>query len=316
MIPTRDGFGKGVIEAAKKNKDVVVLCADLTDSTRASWFQKEFPDRFFGMGVAEQDMFSTAAGMALCGKIPFAATFGVFASGRAWDQIRVSISYMKLNVKIIGTHGGIATGPDGYTHQAIEEIALMRALPHMTMIVPCDFIEAKKATIKAAEFPGPVYIRLGRSNVPVITKEEDDFEIGKGTILADGKDITITSCGNMCYYALKAREELLKSGIEARVINIHTLRPLDEKLILESAKKTGCILTCEEHTVYGGLGSAVSEVVSQNYPVPMTFIGIKDRCGESGELEELFKVFNLTEENIVNKAKELVALTKGKEKKT
>lgn len=312
MVPTRDGFGKGIVELGKVNKNIVVLCADLTDSTRASWFKKEFPDRFFGMGVAEQDMFSTAAGLALSGKIPYAATFGVFASGRAWDQIRVSISYMKLNVKIIGTHGGISVGPDGYTHQAVEEIALMRALPHMTMIVPCDFNEAKKATVEAASFPGPVYIRLGRSAIPVITKPEDDFKIGKGVVLKEGSDVTIIACGTMCYYALKAAEELVTLGINARVINIHTLRPLDETLIVETAKKTGCILTVEEHTVYGGLGSAVSEVISQNFPVPVSFIGIKDRCGESGETEELFEAFNLTAGNIVIKAKDLVKNKKSR----
>lgn len=306
MIPTRDGFGKGVVELGKTNKDVVVLCADLTDSTRASWFQKEFPDRFFGMGVAEQDMLSTASGLALSGKIPYAATFGVFASGRAWDQIRVSISYMKLNVKIIGTHGGISVGPDGYTHQAIEEVALMRALPYMTLIVPCDFLEAKKATIKAATFPGPVYIKLGRSAVPLLTKEEDNFEIGKGSVLSDGSDVAIIACGTMCYYALQAKEILKNSGINAMVINIHTIRPLDEKLIIEAAKKTGCVVTAEEHTVYGGLGSAVSEVLSQNFPVPMKLIGIKDECGGSGEAEELFKAFKLTAENIAENAKVLV----------
>jgi transketolase len=236
IIPTRDGFGEGVVELGRKNKNIVVLSADLTDSTRAIWFKKEFPDRFFGLGVAEQDMFGAAAGFALMGKIPFACTFGVFASGRAWDQIRVSVAYMNLNVKIIGTHGGISVGPDGATHQALEEIALMRIIPNMTIVVPCDALEAKRATIEAASLKGPVYIRLGRSGTPLITKETDNFKIGKANVLKDGKDVSIFACGHMVYESMLACDELKKDGINARLINLHTPKPIDKDCIAKCAK--------------------------------------------------------------------------------
>ena len=300
--PTRDGFGKGLLELGRKNKNIVALSADLTDSTRAGWFKKEFPDRFFSFGVAEQDMMSTAAGFALSGKIPFACTFGVFAAGRAWDQIRVSVDYMNLNVKIIGTHGGISVGEDGHTHQALEEIALMRVLPNMTVIVPCDSVEAKKATIKAAERKGPVYIRLGRSPLPIITEENDPFEIGKGILVKSGSDVTIVACGQTVYEAMRAAELLSKEKIDARIINLHTPKPVDEDILIEAAKETGAIVTAEEHSIYGGLGSVVGEVLSQNCPVPIKMLGIK-KCGQSGSPQELFKYFNLMAEDIVKAAK-------------
>src|SRR3989338_632214 len=254
---TRNGFGKGLIELGKTNKDVVVLSADLTDSVRAHWFKKEFPDRFFSFGVAEQNMMGSAAGLALSGKIPFACTFGVFAAGRAWDQLRVSVDYMNLNVKIIGTHAGVSVGEDGYTHQALEEITLMRVLPNMTMIVPSDFIEAKKATIKAAEWKGPVYIRLGRNVSPILSEESDPFEIGKGVLARPGKDVAIVSCGQMFFEAMKAAEILSRKGVDARVINMHTIKPIDEAILLKAAKETGAVVTAEEHSMRGGLGSAV-----------------------------------------------------------
>ena len=308
-IPTRDGFGKGLLELGEKDKAVVVLCADLTDSTRAGWFRKKFPDRFFGFGVAEQDMFGAAAGLALMGKTPFACTFGVFASGRAWDQLRVSIAYMHLNVKIIGTHGGISVGEDGATHQAIEEIALMRVIPGMTVIVPADAQEAKEATIQSAlEIKGPVYIRLGRSPAPVVTKETDSFKIGKANIVKEGTDLTIIACGSMVYEGMLACEELLKEGIKARLMNMHTLKPLDEKAILKAARETKAIVTAEEHLLFGGLGSSVSEVVSQNCPVPVRMVGINDRFGESGKASELFKAFNLTAQDIVKAAKDALKM--------
>ena len=307
QIATRDGFGKGLLELGEKNKDVVVLCADLTDSTRAGWFKEKFPHRFFGFGIAEQDMFGAAAGFALMGKIPFACTFGVFAAGRAWDQARISIAYMHLNVKIIGTHGGISVGEDGATHQAIEEIALMRVLPGMTVVVPSDGEEAKKATIQAAlEINGPVYIRLGRSPAPVITKKEDFFKIGKANVLREGKDLAIIACGAMVYEALMACDELLKEGIKARVINLHTPKPLDRQTILKAAEETKAIVTAEEHLLSGGLGSAVSEFLSQNCPVPMKMVGIDDRFGESGKAVELFKALHLTAQDIVKAAKEVL----------
>jgi len=310
MIPTRDGFGEGLVELGRTNKNIVVLSADLTDSTRAAWFKKQFPDRFFGLGVAEQDMFGTAAGLALMGKIPFACTFGVFASGRAWDQIRVSIAYMNLNVKIAGTHGGISVGPDGATHQALEEIALMRIIPNMTVVVPCDAIEAKAATIEAASLKGPVYLRLGRSGVPVITKKEDNFKIGKANTLKEGSDLTIFACGQMVSEALSAYDTLNKQGLKARVVNLHTPKPIDKDTIIKAAEETGAIVTCEEHTVMGGFGSAIAEVVIQNCPVPMKMVGVKDMFGVSGEPEELFKYFGLTAADIVKAAKEALAMKK------
>ncbi|MBN1405630.1 MAG: transketolase family protein [Candidatus Omnitrophica bacterium] len=297
---TRDGYGKGLLELGQKNKDVVVLSADLTSSTRADWFKEKFPDRFFSFGVAEQDMVSTAAGFALSGKIPFCCSFGVFASGRAWDQVRTSVAYMNLNVNIGGTHGGISVGPDGATHQALEEIALMRVLPHMSVVAPCDFLEAKKATVAAAYTPGPVYLRLSRENLPIITKEEDEFEIGKAKILKNGSDITIIACGIMVYQAMLADEILKKKNIEATIINLHTIKPLDAKAVINAAKKTKAVVTCEEHLLAGGMGSAVAELLSQNYPVPIEMIGVNDRFGESGSPWELMKKFHLMPEDIAD----------------
>lgn len=305
---TRDGFGEGLIELGRTNKNIVVLCADLTDSTRAGWFKEKFPDRFFGFGVAEQDMFSTSAGLALSKKIPFCCTFGVFASGRAWDQIRISICYMNLDVKIAGSHGGISVGADGATHQALEEITLMRALPNMTVICPCDGLEAKKATIASAKHKGPVYLRLGRTAVPTITDENSPFEIGKANLMRQGKDLTIIACGHMVYNSLEAAKLLEKQGIEAAVLNLHTIKPIDKQAIIKAAKETGAIVTAEEHTILGGLGSAVSEVVSEECPTVIKKVGIYDRFGESGEPEELFKAFGLMPEDIAERAKQALEL--------
>lgn len=306
MKATRDGFGEGLLDLGQKRNDIVVLSADLTESTRAGWFKEKFPERFFAMGVSEQDMICTAAGLALSGKIPFACTFGAFASGRAWDQIRVSVAYMNLNVKIVGTHGGISVGEDGPTHQAIEEIALMRILPNMSVIVPCDAIEAKKATIKSASCNGPVYLRLGRAKEPLITQESDYFEIGKANVLRDGKDVSIIACGHEVYEAVLACDILKKENIEARLINLHTIKPIDRYVIIKAAIETGAVVTAEEHTVFGGLGSAVSEVLARECPVPIEFIGVKDRFGESGAPSELFRLFELTAEDIVKAAKKAI----------
>lgn len=308
MIPTRNGFGEGVVELGRADKNIVVLCADLTDSTRAGWFKKEFPSRFFGFGVAEQDMYGAAAGLSLMGKIPFACTFGVFASGRAWDQVRISIAYMNLNVKVIGTHGGISVGADGATHQAIEEIALMRILPNMTVLIPADAIEAKKATIAAARHKGPVYIRLGRNPAPIITKEGDPFIIGKANVLREGNDVTIIACGHTVIESKKAAEILKEKGINARLINLHTPKPIDKEIILKAAKDTGAIVTVEEHLRAAGMGSAVSEVLSQAIPVPIKMVAIQDRFGESGEPMELLKKFNLMTEDIVKAAHDALKL--------
>jgi transketolase len=312
MVPTRDGFGKGLVEAGRTNKRIVVLSADLTDSTRANWFKKEFPERFFGFGVAEQDMMCEAAGFALMGYIPFACTFGVFASGRAWDQIRVSVAYMNLPVKIIGTHGGVSVGPDGATHQALEEIALMRILPNMTVIVPCDAVEAKKATIRCAGTGGPVYIRLGRAPMPVITKPEDAFEIGRASIMRDGRDVSIFACGQMVYEGLLACDALKKDGISARLINMHTPKPIDRDTVIKAARETGAIVTAEEHTVLGGFGSAIAEIVTADEPVPVRMVGIQDKFGVSGEPDELFSHFGLTANHIAKAAKEALKLKKKK----
>lgn len=307
---TRDGFGEALVELGKTNENVVVLSADLTASTRANWFKDKYPERFIGFGVAEQDMISTAAGFALCGKIPFACTFGVFASGRAWDQIRVSICYMNLSVKIAGTHGGISVGPDGASHQALEEVTLMRVLPNMTVIVPCDSEEARLATLAAASHPGPVYLRLGREPFPVITEYKGPFKIGKALVLRDGADLTIVANGVMTHEALKAHDELKKQKIAARVINLPTVKPIDKEEIIKAARQTGAIVTAEEHTVIGGMGSAVAEVLAENCPVPIKMVGMKDRFGESGEALELMKYFGLTCEGIVKSALEALKLKK------
>jgi transketolase len=308
--PTRDGAGEAMLELGRKNKNIVVLSADLTDSTRAGWFKKEFPERFISFGIAEQDMLGAASGLALSGKIPFACTFGVFASGRAWDQVRVSVAYMDLNVKIIGTHGGITVGEDGATHQALDEISLMRILPNMAVVVPADANEAYKATMKAAERNGPVYIRLGRNPAPILTKETDPFEIGKAALYREGKDVTIIACGHSLYEAKKAHEKLKSEGIEARVINLHTPKPIDEKILLKAARETGAFVTVEEHTIFGGMGSAVSEFVSQNCPVPIRMVGIKDTFGESGAPLELLKHFNLMTEDVVTAVHEALKAKK------
>ena len=303
---TRDGYGKGLVALGKTNKDVIVLSADLTESTRANWFRDQFPDRFYSFGVAEQDMIGAAAGFALSGKIPFCCSFGVFASGRAWEQVRVSAAYMNLNINIGGTHGGITVGPDGATHQAIEEIALMRLLPNMTVIVPCDSAEAEKATIAASLIKGPVYLRLGRESIPMITDENAKFEIGKASTLKPGNDLTIIACGIMVYNALRASEILQSEGIDARVINLHTIKPIDEKAIIEAARSTGAIVTAEEHLIAAGMGSAVSEVLAQNLPTPVEMVGIKDRFGESGSPWELMKLLKLMPEDIVVAAKAVI----------
>lgn len=310
MKPTRDGFGEGLVELGGKDEKVVVLSADLTASTRANWFRDKYPERFFDFGVSEQDMVSTAAGFALCGKIAFACTFGVFASGRAWDQIRLSVCYMNLNVKIAGTHGGISVGPDGASHQALEEITLMRVLPNMTVIVPSDSDEAKRATIQAGHYAGPVYLRLGREPSPIISDPNEPFKIGEAVVLKDGADLTIIATGVMVLEALRAHEELKKQGIGARVINLHTVKPIDKEKIIKAARETGAIVTAEEHTLAGGMGSAVVEVLTGDCPVPVKMVGIMDRFGESGEAGELMKYFGLTCEGIMKASLEVLKLKK------
>ena len=302
---TRDGFGKALVELGQSNKDVVVLSADLTESVRAHWFKEKYPDRFISHGVAEQDMMCTAAGLALSGKIPFACTFGAFATGRAWDQIKVSIAYMDLNVNIAGTHGGISVGGDGATHQALEEIALMRIIPNMTVVVPADSEEAYLATKQAADLPGPVYLRLGREKVPAIESKQK-FKIGKATVISPGDDVTIIACGHMVLRAMEAAARLESKNIHSRVINLHTPKPIDEKTIIKAARETGAVLTVEEHTVYGGMGSAVAEVLVEKHPVPMKMMGIMGTFGVSGDPSDLFEYFNLTADDIVRETEALL----------
>jgi transketolase len=304
LIAPRDIYGKTLVELGRENPDIVVLDADLSVSTKTSAFRKEFPARFFDLGIAEQDMISTAAGLASCGKIAFASTFAVFGSGRAWDQVRMSVAYTRLNVKIVVTHGGITTGEDGASHQANEDIAIMRVLPNMTVIVPADAVETAKAVRAAAKFYGPVYIRLCRPKIPVVYQDENyDFRIGKGVLMRKGNDATIFACGIMVCKALVAAEELSKKGIECRVVNIHTIKPIDKELIVNCAKETGAVVTAEEHSILGGLGGAVAEVLVENCQTPMARVGIKDMFGESGKPDELLVKYGLTSDNIIKAVK-------------
>jgi transketolase len=298
-IATRDAYGEALVELAAKDDRIVVLGADLTGSTRTKWFADEYPDRFFDFGIAEQNMLNAAAGFALAGKIPWVSTYGVFVAGRAWDQIRTTTCYSNLNVKIGGAHGGISVGPDGATHQALEDVATMRVLPNMSVIVPADYHETKKAVAWACEYVGPVYIRFGREPVPVVTKPVDPFEFGRANLIREGSDVTIANNGPTLKQAMEAAELLSQKGISARLLNIHTVKPIDRKAIAEAARETGAIVTVEEHQVAGGFGSAVAEAVVQTHPVPMRFIGIQDRFGESGTPEQLFEEFGLTAKDII-----------------
>ncbi len=310
-VAVRDGYGKALLEIGEKNRNVVVLTGDLAESTRTQWFREKFPERFFEVGVAEQNMMGISAGLALSGKIPFASSFAVFSPGRSWDQLRVSVAYSEANVKIFGGHAGVSTGEDGATHQALEDIAITRVLPNLTVIVPCDWLEMKKATIASAEAKGPVYLRGGREKVATITTERTPFTIGKAEIFREGRDIAIIACGLMVYEALLAAEELAREGIQATVINCHTIKPIDAKTIIMAARKTGAIVTAEEHQIYGGLGSAVAEVVSENHPVPIRMVGVIDTFGESGQPDKLLKKYGLTKTEIITAAKRAIQMKMG-----
>ncbi|MGM9535953.1 MAG: transketolase family protein [Intestinibacter sp.] len=305
-IATRDAYGKALVKLGDLREDIVVLDADLSKSTKTSEFAKTFPTRFFNMGIAEQNLIGAACGMATAGKIPFASTFAMFATGRGFEIIRNSVCYPNLNVKICATHAGISVGEDGASHQSVEDIAIMRAIPNMTVLVPCDAVETEKMIFEMVNHKGPAYVRLGRSAVPQIFGEDYDFEIGKGVILREGTDATIIACGIMVNEAINASKILKSEGINVRVINMSTIKPIDEDLIIESAKRTGAIVTVEEHNVVGGLGSAVSEVVSENYPVLVKKIGINDIFGQSGKPKQLMEAYGLTVENIINKVKEAI----------
>ena len=296
---TRESFGEALIELAKTNEDIVVLDADLAAATKTGVFKKAYPERFIDCGIAESNMVSIAAGLATCGKIPFAASFAMFSAGRAFEQVRNSVCYPKLNVKIVGSHAGISVGEDGATHQCCEDIALMRAIPGMTVINPCDHYEMIAAVKAMAEKKGPCYVRLGRLAVESVNNGDDyKFEIGKGITLKDGSDITIVATGLMVQEALKAAKNLEAEGINARVLNIHTIKPLDEELIIKAAKETGKIVTCEEHNVIGGLGEAVASLLCEKCPTPVTKIGVNDVFGHSGPAVDLLKEFGLSAENI------------------
>lgn len=303
---TRFGFGEALVELGEKDPKIFVLGADTVSSVAINGFQEKFPDRFINVGIAETNMIGMAAGLAAAGFIPFAATYGVFASGRPWEQIRTTVCYSDLNVKIGGSHSGLMVGPDGATHQALEEIAIMRCLPKMTVISPCDLIETKKAVLACAYYKGPVYIRYGRESIPIITKQETPFEIGKANVLREGGDIAIFACGTMVYESLMAAEILEEKGIKARVINMHTVKPIDEKAIVEAAAECGAVVTAEEHQIAAGFGSAIAEVIVKNKPVPMEFVGINDTFGESGEPMELIKKFGLKDVNIAEAAQKVL----------
>lgn len=306
-IATRESYGKALAQYGKEF-DIVVLDADLSKSTKTETFKKEFPDRFINMGIAEQNMMSTAAGIASCGKIVFASSFAMFAAGRAFEQIRNSICYPNLNVKIGATHAGISVGEDGATHQCIEDIGIMRTIPNMVVINPADDVEARAAVKAAILHNGPVYLRFGRLATSVLYDEDTyKFELGKGVLLEGGTDVTIIATGLMVEKALEAKEILEKDGINARVIDIHTIKPIDREIIVKAAKETGAIVTCEEHNVIGGLGSAVAEVLCEECPVPMERIGVKDIFGKSGVPAQLLKEYGLTAEDIANSAKKIVA---------
>lgn len=300
---TRQSYGEALLELGKENENVVVLDADLAGATKTNTFAKEIPERFFDMGIAEQDMLATAAGFATCGKIPFASTFAVFATGRAYDQIRNSICYPNLNVKICATHCGITVGEDGATHQMLEDINLMRGLPNMTVISPADDMEAKWAVKEAAKIEGPVYIRFGRAATPQIYDEKTKFELGKAVQFGDGTKATIFATGMMLPEALKAQEELKNEGINVRVVDIHTIKPIDKDLIIKSAKETEKLISIEEHSIIGGLGSAIAEVLVENYPKKLVRMGMKDCFGKSGKAMELLEYFRLTSKEIIEEVK-------------
>ncbi|MDP3758344.1 MAG: transketolase family protein, partial [Candidatus Daviesbacteria bacterium] len=301
QVPSRNGYGEGLVLAGEENEQVVALCADLTESTRMEAFAKRFPDRFIEVGVAEQNLVTVAAGMALGGKIPFTSSYATFSPGRNWEQIRTTICYNDVPVKVIGSHAGISVGPDGATHQALEDLAIMRSLPNMVVISPADSIEARKATIAIARLPKPCYMRLSREKVPVVTTNQTPFEIGKAEVFHEGKDVVVIATGQMVYRALLVAKEMELHKISVRVINCHTIKPLDKNTILKAAEECRAVVTAEEHQVTGGLGGAVAELLSQNFPVPLKIIGVADRFGESGEPDELLEKFGLTKEAI-NKA--------------
>lgn len=297
---TRSGFGEGLAELGDENENVVALCADLTGSLKMNAFQNAHPNRFFQVGIAEANMMSLAAGMTIGGKIPFTGTFANFSTGRVYDQIRQSIAYSKKNVKICASHAGLTLGEDGATHQILEDIGMMRMLPNMTVVVPADFNQTKQATKAIAKHDGPVYLRFGRPVMPIFIKQDAPFVIGKAQTIYEGSDVTIIACGHMVWKSIEAVEELKKKGISVELINMHTIKPLDQSAILDSVRKTGCIVTAEEHMANGGLGEAVAQVLSRNYPCPQEFVAVNDSFGESGKPMDLMDKYGIGTSNIVS----------------
>ena len=312
QAPTRDGFGHGLVDAGAASADVVALCADLMESTRVQAFVEKYPERFFELGVAEQNMAALAAGLGVSGKIPFIASYATFSPGRNWEQIRTTIAYNNANVKIAGHHAGISVGPDGATHQATEDIAIMRAMPNMKVFVPCDAVEARKATLAAAQVYGPVYLRFQREKTPVMTRDVTPFIPGKAEIFWQSKkpEVLIIGCGGLLYNALLAARALEEDDIGSVVLNVHTIKPIDDKKIVELAKKIGAVVTVEEHQVQGGLGGAVAEVLAKYAPTPIEFIGMQDVFGESGAPEELIKKFGMMPKDIASAAKRAIRRAK------
>ena len=304
---TRSGFGAGLLELGKSNNNIVALCADLTGSLKMNEFKNEFPERFFQIGIAEANMIGIAAGMTIGGKIPFTGTFANFSTGRVYDQIRQSIAYSNKNVKICASHAGVTLGEDGATHQILEDIGLMKMLPGMTVINTCDYNQTKAATIAIAEYKGPVYLRFGRPKVPNFTPINQDFNIGKGVKLIEGSDVTIVATGHLVWEAIDCAKKLKSEGISAELINIHTIKPLDRNIILDSVSKTNCIVSAEEHNVIGGLGESISSLLVKNNLSPMDFVGVEDSFGESGTPQELMKKYQLSSENIYLKCKKVIS---------
>ena len=306
-VPMRDGYGKALLELCEKNPKVMVLDADVAKSTRTVWIRDQYPEKFLDMGISEQDMVGTAAGLALSGMVPFTSTYCVFLAGRAWDQIRTTVCYNRLNVKLGGAHAGISVGPDGATHQSLEDIALMRALPDMVVLNPCDFNQTKNATIAAAKYEGPVYLRFGRPSVPNFTPENEEFVIGKAQVMNEGKDVTIVACGHLVWEALQAAELLEAEGICAEVINMATIKPLDEETLLVSASKTKAVVVAEEHNMAGGLGEAVAGVFARTLPTPVEFINGADRFGQTGTPSALMAAYGLDAQHIAEAAKKAIS---------
>jgi transketolase len=304
---TRSGFGEGLHELGKRNPNVVGLCADLTGSLKMNAFENDFPDRFFQVGIAEANMMGIAAGMTIGGKIPFTGTFANFSTGRVYDQIRQSIAYSRKNVKICASHAGLTLGEDGATHQILEDIGMMKMLPNMTVIVPCDFNQTKQATIAIADHDGPVYLRFGRPSVPIFTPDDTTFEIGKADVIFEGSDVSIIACGHLVWKAIEAAQELSKEGIDVEVINMHTIKPLDKDAILRSVKKTGCVVTAEEHMLNGGLGDSVAQVLSRHLPTPQEYVGVNDTFGESGTPDELMAKYGIDTKDVVAAVKRVIA---------